>query len=163
MHVSGNRTIGNWDGSTVVVRVNEDGRALVHCAEGDMGQGAMTMLAQVVSHELDIPINDIHVAQPDTDVAPFCIGSLASRVTIVSGNAARRDRFLGLGQLSRPLRHEPFDARNEGGVSRPRGGNLRAMVSRLGAVTVLSPLSANDAPAAQSRAPGRYVPRGGMT
>ena len=88
MHVSGNRTIGNWDGSTVVVKVNEDGRAVVHCAEGDMGQGAMTMLAQVVAHELDIQIEHVHVVAPDTDAAPFCIGSLASRVTIVSGNAA---------------------------------------------------------------------------
>lgn len=88
MHVSGNRTIGNWDGSTVVVKVNEDGRAVVHCAEGDMGQGAMTVLAQIVAHELAIPIEHVHVASPDTDVSPYCIGSLASRVTIVSGNAA---------------------------------------------------------------------------
>ena len=88
MHVSGNRTIGNWDGSTVVLKVNEDGRVVLHVAEGDMGQGAMTMLAQLVAHELDIPIAHVHVAPPDTDVSPFCIGSLASRVTIVSGNAA---------------------------------------------------------------------------
>lgn len=100
MHVSGNRTIGNWDGSTVALRVNEDGRVVVHCAEGDMGQGAMTMLAQVVAHELHLPIAHVHVAAPDTDASPFCIGSLASRVTIVSGNAAivaaraARDRLL---------------------------------------------------------------------
>jgi CO/xanthine dehydrogenase Mo-binding subunit len=56
MHVSGNRTIGNWDGSTVVLKVNEDGRVVVHSGEGDMGQGAMTMLAQIVAHELDIPL-----------------------------------------------------------------------------------------------------------
>ena len=88
MHVSGNRTIGNWDGSTVVVKVNEDGRVVVHCAEGDMGQGAMTILAQVIAHEPDIPIAHVHVAAPDTDASPFAIGSLASRVTIVAGNAA---------------------------------------------------------------------------
>ncbi len=88
MHVSGNRTIGNWDGSTVMVKLNEDGRAVVHCAEGDMGQGAMTMIAQVVSHELSLPLAHVQVMTPDTDSAPFCIGSLASRVTIVSGNAA---------------------------------------------------------------------------
>lgn len=38
MHVSGNRTIGNWDGSTVMIKVNEDGRLVVHCSEGDMGR-----------------------------------------------------------------------------------------------------------------------------
>jgi CO/xanthine dehydrogenase Mo-binding subunit len=88
MHVSGNRTIGNWDGSTVTVKVNEDGRVIVNSSECDMGQGAMTMFSQVVAHELDIPLSHVHVLAPDTDTAPFCIGSLASRVTIVAGNAA---------------------------------------------------------------------------
>ena len=88
MHVSGNRTIGNWDGSTVGVKVNEDGRVLIHSSECDAGQGAMTMLSQVVAHELDIPLAHVHVVPPDTDHSPYCIGSLASRVTIVAGNAA---------------------------------------------------------------------------
>ena len=88
MHVSGNRTIGNWDGSTVGIKVNEDGRVLIHSSECDAGQGAMTMLSQVVAHELDIPLAHVHVVPPDTDFSPYCIGSLASRVTIVAGNAA---------------------------------------------------------------------------
>lgn len=88
MHVSGNRTIGNWDGSTVGIKINEDGRIILHSSECDAGQGAMTMLCQVVAHELDIPISHVHVAAPDTDISPYCIGSLASRVTIVAGNAA---------------------------------------------------------------------------
>jgi len=88
MHVSGNRTIGNWDGSTVVVKINEDGRVVVHSGECDMGQGAMTMLAQVVAHELNIPLDHVHVSPPDTDVSPYAIGTLASRVTIAAGNAA---------------------------------------------------------------------------
>ena len=88
MHVSGNRTIGNWDGSTVMLKVNEDGRVIVNSSECDMGQGAMTVLGQIVAHELNIPLAHVHVLAPDTDTAPFCIGSLASRVTIVAGNAA---------------------------------------------------------------------------
>lgn len=90
MHVSGNRTIGNWDGSTVMLKVNEDGRVVVHSSECDMGQGAMTVLSQIVAHELNIPLAHVHVVAPDTDASPFCIGSLASRVTIVAGNAAMR-------------------------------------------------------------------------
>lgn len=88
MHVSGNRTIGNWDGSTVMIKVNEDGRVIVNSSECDMGQGAMTVLSQIVAHELDIPLSHVQVLVPDTDSSPFCIGSLASRVTIVAGNAA---------------------------------------------------------------------------
>lgn len=88
MHVSGNRTIGNWDGSTVVVKINEDGRVFIHSGEADMGQGAMTMLSQVVAHELNMPLQCTHVVPPDTDTSPIAIGSLASRVTIAGGNAA---------------------------------------------------------------------------
>jgi CO/xanthine dehydrogenase Mo-binding subunit len=88
MHVSGNRTIGNWDGSTVMLKVNEDGRVVLHTAEGDMGQGAQTMLSQIVAHELMLPLSHVQVVAPDTDSAPFAVGSLASRVTVVAGNAA---------------------------------------------------------------------------
>ncbi len=101
MHVSGNRTMGNWDGSTVLLKMNEDGRVVLHTAEGDMGQGAQTMLSQIVAHELKLPLNHVQVALPDTDAAPYAIGSLASRVTIVAGNAAlvaariARDQLLG--------------------------------------------------------------------
>jgi CO/xanthine dehydrogenase Mo-binding subunit len=87
MHVSGNRTLGNWDGSTVIIKVSEDGRLTVFTAECDMGQGAYTMLAQLCAHELSVPIEHVTVLQPDSDAAPYCIGSLASRVTIIAGNA----------------------------------------------------------------------------
>lgn len=90
MHVSGNRTIGNWDGSTVMVKINEDGRAIIHSSEADAGQGAQTVLCQVVAHELDIPLSHVHITLPDTDSSPWAIGTLASRVTIVAGNAAIR-------------------------------------------------------------------------
>lgn len=88
MHVSGNRTIGDWDGSSVMLKIDEDGRVVLHSSEADMGQGAMTMLSQVVAHELDIPLAHVHVVPPDTDSSPWCIGSLASRVTMAAGNAA---------------------------------------------------------------------------
>jgi CO/xanthine dehydrogenase Mo-binding subunit len=88
MHVSGNRTIGNWDGSTVQLKLNEDGRVFILSGECDMGQGAMTMLSQIVAHALDIPLAHTYVLAPDSDTAPIAIGSLASRVTIAAGNAA---------------------------------------------------------------------------
>lgn len=102
MHVSGNRTIGNWDGSTVIVRIHEDGQALVISGECDMGQGATTVLAQIVAHELSLPLSRVRVAPPDTDSAPFAVGTLASRVTMAAGNAAlrsaraTRDKLLAL-------------------------------------------------------------------
>jgi CO/xanthine dehydrogenase Mo-binding subunit len=90
IHVSGNRSMGNWDGSTIVVKLNEDGRATVITGECDMGQGANTMLAQIVAHELGLALSHVKVAMPDTDAAPYCLGSFASRVTVIAGNAALR-------------------------------------------------------------------------
>ncbi|GJH38686.1 xanthine dehydrogenase family protein molybdopterin-binding subunit [Paraburkholderia hospita] len=88
IHVSGNRAMGNWDGSTVTVKMNHDGRVLVLTGEADMGQGAYTMLAQICSHELSIPISHVTVLPPDTDAAPFGLGSVASRTTVTAGPAA---------------------------------------------------------------------------
>ena len=131
MHVSGNRTIGNWDGSTVVIKMAEDGRVIVHSAEADMGQGAMTMLAQIVAHELGMPLSHVHVATPDTDAAAFAIGSLASRVTIVAGNAAivaaraARDKLLALAAQLWQL--APEDLEIAEGCVRSRSTPARSM------------------------------------
>ncbi len=129
MHVSGNRTIGNWDGSTVAIRMNEDGRVLIQSGESDAGQGAMTMLAQIVAHELDIPLAHVHVALPDTDHSPWCIGSLASRVTIVAGNAAavaaRKVRDCLLDAAVHLFRAESADIELAGGTARLRADPAR--------------------------------------
>jgi CO/xanthine dehydrogenase Mo-binding subunit len=87
MHVSGNRTLGNWDGSTVILKINEDGRAFIATAESDMGQGANTMMAQICADTLGIPLDHVTVLPPDTDTSPYGLGSLASRVTINGGKA----------------------------------------------------------------------------
>jgi CO/xanthine dehydrogenase Mo-binding subunit len=87
IHVTANRQLGNWDGSTVVVKVNEDGRVVLMTGESDLGQGSNTVLAQICAAELGVPLEHITVAQPDTDTSPFCLGTFASRVTILAGNA----------------------------------------------------------------------------
>ncbi|MAO50129.1 MAG: 4-hydroxybenzoyl-CoA reductase [Pusillimonas sp.] len=88
MHVCGNRTMGNWDGSTVTLRLNEDGGLIVHNGECDMGQGATTMITQIVANEFKIPLSQVRLLAPDTDSAPYALGSFASRVTMSAGNAA---------------------------------------------------------------------------
>jgi CO/xanthine dehydrogenase Mo-binding subunit len=88
IHVSGNREMGNWDGSTVVARMGTDGRVVVLTGESDMGQGAYTMLAQCCANELSIPLSHVTVLPVDTDFSPYGHGSIASRVTILAGNAA---------------------------------------------------------------------------
>ncbi|MCX5835332.1 MAG: xanthine dehydrogenase family protein molybdopterin-binding subunit [Deltaproteobacteria bacterium] len=87
-HVSGNRAGNNFDGSSSMVRFQEDGKLVLYHGESDMGQGARTVLAQIAAETLGIRPEDVLVMPIDTDVSPFCFGSYSSRVTTVAGKAA---------------------------------------------------------------------------
>ena len=89
VHVSGRRSFGDYDGSSAVVRVNEDGRATIVSGEGEIGQGAGTVLRQIAAEELGVPLADIDISAADTDLTTHALGALASRVTYVAGNAVR--------------------------------------------------------------------------
>ncbi|MDP1535921.1 MAG: molybdopterin-dependent oxidoreductase [Burkholderiales bacterium] len=89
VHVNGRRSFGDWDGSSAIVRLNEDGRATIITGEGEIGQGTLTVLRQIAAEELGMPYEDIDITRPDTDVHPHALGALASRVTYVAGNAVK--------------------------------------------------------------------------
>jgi CO/xanthine dehydrogenase Mo-binding subunit/CO/xanthine dehydrogenase FAD-binding subunit len=89
IHVNGRRSFGDWDGSSAIVRINEDGRATIITGEGEIGQGTLTVLRQIAAEELGMPYEDIDITRPDTDVHPHSLGALASRVTYVAGNAVK--------------------------------------------------------------------------
>lgn len=136
MHVSGNRIIGNWDGSTILLKINEDGRAVIHTGESDMGQGAFTMLAQVCAQELGIPVDHVTVQPPDTDVSPFAIGTLASRVTINAGaamvRAARTARAQILAAAAEKYGLEPEDVDLVDGIIRsPKRNDMAATLPEI--------------------------------
>jgi CO/xanthine dehydrogenase Mo-binding subunit len=90
IHVTANRQIADWDGSTVFLKVNFDGRVILTTGESDIGQGSNTVMAQICAEALGIPISHVTVNIPDTDNAPLSFGSVASRVTILAGNAIIR-------------------------------------------------------------------------
>jgi CO/xanthine dehydrogenase Mo-binding subunit len=89
VHVSGRRSFGDYDGSSAIVRLTEDGRATVIVGEGEIGTGARTVLAQIAAAELGLAVADVTVSRPDTDLTTHALGALASRVTYVAGNAVR--------------------------------------------------------------------------
>ena len=99
MHVSGRRSFGDWDGSSAIVRINEDGRATVITGEGEIGQGNLTVLRQIAAEELGLPYEHVDITRPDTDVQPHALGALASRLTYVAGNAVKRAASAAAKQL----------------------------------------------------------------
>jgi CO/xanthine dehydrogenase Mo-binding subunit len=90
VHVNGRRSFGDYDGASASIRINEDGRATIISGEGEIGQGASTVLRQIAAEELGLPFEDIDITQPDTDLNTHSLGALASRVTYVAGNAVRQ-------------------------------------------------------------------------
>ena len=75
--------------SSSVVKLNSDGSMHVLTSSVEMGQGALTALAQIAAHEATIPVSKVSVSRPDTDLTPWDQMSAASRTTNSMGRAIR--------------------------------------------------------------------------
>ena len=80
---------GTPTGSSVLMKVNEDGTASLLTSAVDMGQGLKTVLSQIAAEELGLDPKSIRVSCPDTDVTPYEGSTVACRSTFVVGNSAR--------------------------------------------------------------------------
>ncbi|MFQ5915145.1 MAG: xanthine dehydrogenase family protein molybdopterin-binding subunit [Nitrospinota bacterium] len=132
IHGSGFRgAYKEFDGSSAVVRVSEEGRVFLLTGETDIGQGSRTVLAQIAAEELGVRMEDIKVSAVDTDVTPGCLGAYASRVTTLGGHAvakaARRAREQILAYAAERLECRPEDLRLEEGEILIEGAPERKM------------------------------------
>jgi CO/xanthine dehydrogenase Mo-binding subunit len=75
--------------ATAVVKMNADGTLNVLTSTVEMGQGALTALAQIAAHEAGIPLAAVRVSTPDTASTPFDMFTAASRSTNFMGRAIR--------------------------------------------------------------------------
>src|SRR5439155_14566792 len=71
------------------VRLNADGSVDVITAAVEHGQGVLTVLAQMASEELSVPMDRVRCVLPDTAVSPFDRSSSSSRTVFTMGNAVR--------------------------------------------------------------------------
>jgi carbon-monoxide dehydrogenase large subunit len=78
--------LGMADGCEL--RIHPTGKAQLRLSVQSQGQGHETTFAQIVSHVLGLPPEDIDVIHGDTDNTPFGLGTYGSRSTPVSGAAA---------------------------------------------------------------------------
>jgi carbon-monoxide dehydrogenase large subunit len=78
--------LGMNDGAAL--RINPSGQARLAISVQSQGQGHETTFAQIVSHELGLPPEDVEVVHGDTDATPYGLGTYGSRSTPVSGAAA---------------------------------------------------------------------------
>ena len=75
--------------STIRAGVRANGDVALHQGAVDIGQGSNTAIAQLFATALGMPLQELTIVGPDTDVTPDAGKTSASRQTYVSGNAAR--------------------------------------------------------------------------
>lgn len=78
------------EGSGALVQVHQDGSVNVTIGGAELGQGAYTMAAQIAAEALGAPMDAVRVLPTDTARVPDSGPTVASRTTIMSGNAVRR-------------------------------------------------------------------------
>ncbi len=77
--------------SSAIVKLNDDGSVDVLVGTGEMGQGTITALAQIVAEELGIPMEKIRVApERRTDMVPYTWQTVGSRGLFSEGQALLR-------------------------------------------------------------------------
>jgi len=75
--------------SGAVVQVGQDAGVNVLTGAADIGQGAETVIAQIVAEVLGVPMETVRVTAADTGITPLDPGTFGSGVTVRAGNAAR--------------------------------------------------------------------------
>lgn len=98
--------------SSAFLKFNEDASLNILVSGMDIGQGYLTVMAQIAAEVLSIPPSKIRVENPDTDRNPYEWQTVASHITWSCGNAVKkaaqeaRDKILRI--VERAL-HLPFD------------------------------------------------------
>jgi 4-hydroxybenzoyl-CoA reductase alpha subunit len=75
--------------SGAVVQLGRDGAVNVFTGAADIGQGAETVIGQIVAEEIGVPLEDVRVTAADTGLTPLDPGTFGSGVTVRAGNAAK--------------------------------------------------------------------------
>jgi CO/xanthine dehydrogenase Mo-binding subunit len=76
--------------SLVHVDVLPDGRPQILVSSTEFGQGTNTILCQVAAQTLNLPYEEILIAQPDTSVVPNSGPTVASRTAMIVGKLVER-------------------------------------------------------------------------
>jgi len=106
------------EGSGALVQILRDGSALVAIGGTELGQGAATVCAQIAAELLAVPLSRVRALPTDTALLPDSGPTVASRTTLLSGNAVR-DAATRLRERLLPIAAELLGVHPERVVSGP--------------------------------------------
>jgi CO/xanthine dehydrogenase Mo-binding subunit/aerobic-type carbon monoxide dehydrogenase small subunit (CoxS/CutS family) len=75
--------------STIRIGLSPNGHVILHQGATDLGQGSNTVITQIASEALGLPLSTFRLIGPDTGLTPDAGKTSASRQTFVSGRAAK--------------------------------------------------------------------------
>ncbi|MBI2303699.1 MAG: molybdopterin-dependent oxidoreductase [Chloroflexi bacterium] len=93
------RNTNSPSSSNAFIKINEDGTVDVLTSTLEIGQGAYTVLSQMVAETLGVPIENVVMVTPDSDITPYDMSTTASRSTFHMGNAVLQAAADAKGQL----------------------------------------------------------------
>ena len=109
---------GLADHAGVLLEMHRDGSLVINSAAADMGQGIITLMAQLAAERLGLDLSCVRIDRADTAKAPDAGASCASRQAMVSGNAVLiaadeiRDTLLSLAARKIKVSKDRLDLRN---------------------------------------------------
>jgi CO/xanthine dehydrogenase Mo-binding subunit len=109
------RDLGDHAG--VVLEMHRDGSVVLQSGAADMGQGIVTVMAQLAAERLGVDMSSVKVQRADTAKSPDAGASCASRQVMVSGNAVLkaadeiRDTLLTLAARKTKVEKDRLDLR----------------------------------------------------
>ncbi len=102
------------------LKIGEDGRVTCYTGKIEMGQGAITSLAQELADELDVALDAVDMVMGDTDLCPYDMGTFGSMTTRFFGpplrNAGAQARQVLLQLASESLKVPVTNLAVESGV-----------------------------------------------
>ncbi len=93
---------GFHEETTATLQLHPDNKLELTCPLHDLGCGSITVLAQIIAEVLSVSPWQIVFCKVDTDICDYDLGTRASRMTYICGEAVRR--------TAESLKHQIFNA-----------------------------------------------------
>ncbi|MBS0222465.1 MAG: molybdopterin-dependent oxidoreductase [Proteobacteria bacterium] len=87
-HSSGTYAFEGSNRNDSTIDLDTAGNLLIRFGGADTGTGQRTILTQIVSHNIGVPLERIRILSMESDQTPYDLGAWGSRGTYYSGNAA---------------------------------------------------------------------------
>ena len=96
------------DAAGAIVSIQKDGSLIIYSGLAENGQGLKTAFSQIAAEELGVSLDKINFMEADTSVAPESGSTVASRSTLVGGNAVK-DAVSKLKTIIKEIVSENYD------------------------------------------------------